>query len=82
MTSSNTGSVNFVNTAFWGPSNQIAMVSVCGHVCVSVCPVSVCVCVCVNYGGTILPQHSWMALEPLHFQTAYSMRGITIRRFV
>ena len=26
MTSSNAGNVNFVNSAFWGPSNQIAKV--------------------------------------------------------
>ena len=26
VTSSNAGSVNFVNSAFWGPSNQIAKV--------------------------------------------------------
>ena len=26
VTSSNAGSVSFVNTAFWGPSNQVAVV--------------------------------------------------------
>lgn len=60
VTASNRGSVRFVNSAFWGPSNHIARIDGSGTVGFSDCifrflkTKSCDICVCVTFSPNIL----------------------------